>query len=203
MKKITILIFTLILTTGIRAQTDRYTFAIRLGWAKPSFVNFGNTGEWISKGIGNELNLIGIGYKNIYLNLNYKYFNGLKSDKEMIFGDYLFPTSTDYRNVHMNLTASYEYEIIKRLFIEPQLGRIRSYITSNVVDENENEIEIEKANGLIIGSNLTKYFKMYDKFYLGIYANLNYNMINYTKIGSDLGGNTLGYGFGILIKGTN
>ena len=173
MKQISILVFGLILTLGLKAQSDRYTFAIKTGWAKPSFVNFGKTGDWINKGNGNELALIGIGYKNIYLNLSYKYFNGLKSEKEMNFEDYIFPTTAEYRNVFMNLTTSYEYEILQRLFIEPQIGWVRSYITSNVVDENRNEIEINKANGLLFGSNLTKYIKLYNKFYLGIYANVN------------------------------
>lgn len=203
MKQITILFFGLILTLGLKAQSDRYTFAVKTGWAKPSFVNFGKTGDWINKGNGNELTLIGIGYKNIYLNLSYKYFNGLKSEKVMNIEDYIFPTTAEYRNVFMNLTTSYEYEILQRLYIEPQIGWVRSYITSNVVDENRNEIEIKKANGLLFGTNLTKYIKLYNKFYIGLYANVNYNFINYSKVSSDLGGNTFGYSFGLLIKGTN
>ena len=55
----------------------------------------------------------------------------------------------------------------------------------------------------MIGTNLTKYFQIINKGYLGVFINVNYNMVNYKTISEDLGGNTLGYGFGFVIKGKN
>ena len=194
---------TILIPNNLDAQSDSYDWSIKFGWAVSSIHNFGKTKEWIDQGNGKELLLIGIGYQNIHLNLSYKYFNDLKSEKSMLFGSYHFPNTAVYRNVFMNLTTSYEYEIIKRLFIEPQIGWVRSHITSNVVNDQGVLIEIETADGLIIGSNLIKYFKIYNEFYLGVFTNINYNLISYNGVSNDLGGNTLGCGFGFFLKGTN
>lgn len=198
-----LVLFVVCLSFSINAQTHKYTFAVKTGWAMTSFVNYDKTKDWISKGKGNELAFIGIGYRDIYLNLSYKYFTGLQSDKEMVFEGYTFPVTATYRNVHLNLTASYEYELRRRLYIEPKFGWIQNVITSDIVDENHDEIEINRANGLIIGSNLTKYLKFHKYVYLGVTGNINYNIIDYSNVSDDLDGNTLSYGIGLNLKVTN
>jgi hypothetical protein len=198
------LIFLLpLFNSSLLAQSDNYDWSFKFGWGLPSFKNFGDTKEWVEKGSGNEIILGSLGYKNIHLNLSYKYFNGLKSENVITFNEYQFPNTAVYRKVFMNLTLSYEYELISRLFIDPQIGWVRTHITSNVMDNQGNEIKLNKADGLIIGSNLTKYIKLFDKGFVGIFVNVNYNLINYKMISEDLGGNTLGYGFGFVVKGTN
>jgi len=206
MKNIFIISLIVVLTLynfKLQAQSDEYDWSFKFGWSIPSFRNFGDTKEWVDKGKGNELILASLGYKNIHLNLQYKYFFGLKSENIIIFNNYEFPTTADYRQVFMNFTFSYEYELTSRLFIEPQIGWVRTQITSNVIDSDGNEIVLNNADGLIIGSNLTKYIKLFGDNYVGIFININYNFINYKTISNDLGGNTLGYGFGFVLKGTN
>ena len=190
-------------SSSLFAQLDNYDWSLKGGWGLPSFINFGDTKKWVEKGSGSEIILGSLGYKNIHLNLSYKYFNGLKSKNIINFQGYQFPNSAVYRQVFMNLTLSYEYELIRRLFIDPQIGWVRTQITSNVIDNHGNEIELNKVDGLVIGTNLTKYIRLLNKAYLGIFVNLNYNMINYQLISKDLGGNTVGYGFGFFVKGTN
>lgn len=204
-KTITIAIFliSIIINNNLFSQTDKYEWTFKLGWGLSTFVNYGETKDWVETGKGNELLLGSLGYKNINLNLSYKYFNGLKSNNEISFNGYIFPNTVDYRKVFMNLTLSYEYELVKRLYIDPQIGWVRTHITSNAIDNQGNDIELNKADGIVFGSNLTKYFKVYNKAYLGIYFNINYNIIDYQNISQDLDGNTLIWGFGFLIRGTN
>ena len=165
-----------IFNSNLLAQTDIYDWSFKFGWGLPSFRNFGDTKEWVEKGSGNEIILGSLGYKNIHLNLSCKYFNGLQSENVITFEGYQFPNTAVYRKVFMNLTLSYECELISRLFIDPQIGWVRTHITSNVVDNLGNEIELNKADGLILGSNLTKYIKLFNKAYLGIFVNMNYNI---------------------------
>jgi hypothetical protein len=197
-----ILIFP-IFNSSVFAQLDRYDWSFKFGWGLPSFRHTGDTKEWIEKGSGSEIILGSLGYKYVHLNLSYKYFNGLVSDNVNIFEGYQFPITATYRQVFMNLSLSYEYELIRRIYLEPQIGWVRTHLTSNVVDNNGDEIELNKADGLTIGTNLTKYIKIMKKGYLGVFVNINYNMIDYKAISNDLGGNTFGYGFGFVIKGTN
>lgn len=192
-----------IFNCSVFAQLDNYDWSFKFGWGLPTFQNFGNTKEWIKKGTGNEIILGSLGYKNVHINLSYKYFTGLRSENVITFKEYQFPNTAEYRKVFMNLTLSYEYELISRLYIDPHIGWVRAHVTSNVVDNQGNEIELNNADGLMIGTNLIQYFRIIKKGYLGLFVNVNYNMINYKSISAELGGNTLGYGFGFFMKGTN
>ncbi|MCF8307709.1 MAG: porin family protein [Bacteroidales bacterium] len=207
MKKLfTILLIFLIplFNSSLSAQTDEYDWSAKFGTGLPSFINFGETKEWVEKGSGIELILGSLGYKNVHLNLSAKYFFGLKSENDITFEDYQFPDNTVYKKVFMNLTLSYEYELRNRLFIDPRMGWAKTYVSPNVKDNQGNEIELDKTtNGVIIGTKLTQYIKTTNKTYWGIFVNINYNIINYKTISEDLGGNTLGLGFGVLYKGTN
>jgi hypothetical protein len=198
----TILIFSLF-CKNLYAQSDRYDWSFKFGWGIPSFVNFGDTKDWIEKGRGNEVLLGSLGYKNVNINFSGKFFNGLISENTNVFEGYQFPQNAEYRKVFMNLTLSYEHELINRLFIDPQIGWVRAIVSSDVIDIHGKLIDMNSANGLVIGTNLTKYIKLSKKTYLGFFVNANYNFINYRSISKDLGGNTLGYGFGFLLKGTN
>jgi hypothetical protein len=200
---ISLILFLPIFNNYLFAQIDRYNWSFKFGWGLPSFQNFGDTRKWIEKGSGNEIILGSLGYNNVHLNLSYKYFNDLRSENIITFEDYQFPNTAEYRKVFMNLTLSYEHELTRRLFIDPQIGWVRAHVTSNVIDNLGNEIELNNADGIIIGTNFTKYFQIITKGYLGIFVNVNYNMINYKAISENLGGNTLGYGFGFVVKGTN
>lgn len=54
---------------------------------------FGDTKKCFERGIGNEIILGSLGYKNVHLNLSFKYFNGLKSDNVNNFEGYQFPNT--------------------------------------------------------------------------------------------------------------
>ena len=113
------------------------------------------------------------------------------------------PKGSDIRMVFWNINLSYEQEIYRRLFIEPGLGFLQNYMTSNIVGLDGKEFDIKDLYGLTLGAKLIKYIKFDVGFYLGIYIGCNYNFIDYQKMNPDLKNNTLGYSIGVIMKTTN
>ena len=200
-----LLIGTLSICLNSIAQSDNYTWSIKFGGTPFSYIlNSGETFEWYGNSTGYEMLLIGVGYKNFNLSTTYRYFtNATKKDLPYNNTDYYLPKGSDIRMVFWNINLSYEQEIYRRLFIEPSLGFLQNYTTSNITGIDGKEFDIKDLPGLTLGANLIQYIKFDVGFYLGFYIGCNYNFIDYQKLNPDLKNNTFGYSIGVIMKGTN
>ena len=187
------------------AQSDNYTWSIKLGGTPFSYIlNNGETFDWFGNSIGYEMILIGVGYKNFNLSTTYRYFgNETKKDLPYANTNFYLPRGSDIRMVFWNISLSYEQEIARRFFIEPNLGFLQNYTTSNILGLDGKEFDIKDLYGVTLGANLIKYLKFETGFYLGFYIGCNYNFLDYQKLNADLKNNTFGYSIGVLLKGTN
>jgi len=187
------------------AQSDSYTWSIKFGGTPFSYIsNSRETFDWYGNSTGFEMLLVGVGYKNFNLSTTYRYFeNATKKDLPYSNTNYFLPKGSDIRMVFWNINLSYEQEIARRLFIEPSLGFLQNYTTSNIMGFDGKEFDIKDLYGLTLGTNLIQYIKFSTGFYLGLYVGCNYNFIDYQKLNSDLKNNTFGYSIGVLMKGTN
>lgn len=197
----TLFVFFIAASTSLLAQADNYKWSIKLGGGSSRIITSGTTNELIGNRKGPQITA-GIGFKSIHLNVTYNYFNG-ELQQDLPYNDYIFPAGAKFRMVFFNLGFSYEQELKYRFFIEPHLSYLRDYITSNIIDGQGNEIEIDPLNGMTLGLSLIKYFKITNGFFLGPYFNTNYNFIGFNSLNSELTNNAFGYSFGVLIKGTS
>lgn len=202
--RIIIITFLVFISFLIKAQSDNYKWSLKLGGSTNShIINRGSTYDWYGNSKGPEL-FVGLGYKNIHLNTSYRYFD--EPIKKNLFynnTNYYLPKDANVRMVFWNLSISYEQEIIKRFFIEPSIGYLQDFTTSNINDLNGNEFDIKDLNGLTIGANLIKYFKFSNDFFLGFYIKCDYNFLNYQSLNPGLSNNSFGYSIGAVIKGTD
>ena len=197
-------LYLLLLFFKAEAQTDNYTWSLKFGGTSLSkIINSGATYDWYGHSKGPEF-LVGLGYKNFHFNTSYKYFgNEIKENLPYNNTEFYLPKGATVNMVFWNLSLSYEKEIIQRLFIEPTVGYLKNHITSNVEYLNGDEFEIRDINGVTVGANLIKYFKLQEGLFLGLYVNSTYNFVNYQQLNSDLKNNSIGYSIGAIIKGTN
>ena len=186
------------------AQSDNYDWSLKFGGTPFSYIsNSGTTYDWYGNSKGQEI-LLGLGYKNYHLNASFRYFqNTIKKDLPYDYTIYSLPKGADVRMVFWNVSLSYEKEIVRRIFVEPNVGFLKNFTTSNIMDSKGNEFEIKDLLGLTLGVNLIKYIKFADGFYLGFYVSGNYNFIDYQKLNYGLKNNTLGYSIGAILKGTD
>ncbi|MCL2683098.1 MAG: hypothetical protein FWE63_06415 [Bacteroidales bacterium] len=187
------------------AQSDNYTWSLKFGGSPFSnIINHEKTYNWYGNSTGPEILLVGLGYKNYILSTSFRYFeNTTKKDLPYRNTNYYLPGRSNVRMVFWNVSLSYEKEIIRRIFVEPNVGFLKNFITSNIVDFEGNEFEIKDLSGLTVGVNLIKYIKFIDGFFLGLYISGNYNFIGYRKLSSDLINNTFGYSIGAVFKFTD
>lgn len=202
--RITILTFLVFISFIAKAQTDDYKMSFKFGGSTSShIINKNATYEWYGNSKGPEI-FAGLGYKNFHINTSYRYFDEtLKKDLPYNNTNYFLPKDASMRMVFWNLGISYEQEIIKRFFIEPTLGYLKDITSSNIKDMNGNEFDIKDLNGLTIGANLIKYFKISNGLFLGIYINCNYNFLKYQSLNPGLSNNSFGYSIGAVMKGTD
>lgn len=187
-----------------QAQSDVYKWSLKFGGSTSShIINKASTYDWYGNSKGPEF-FLGLGFRNLHLNTSYRYFDE-PIKKNLLYANtiYYLPKDASVRMVFWNLSISYEQEIIKRFFIEPAIGYLQDYTTSNIKDLKENEFDIKDLNGLTIGANLIKYIKFSEGFYLGFYLDLNYNFLNYQSLNSGLTNNSFGHSIGVVIKGTD
>ena len=197
---ITIIIFILSFHLA-NSQSDIYNWSVKFGGGYASTVTFGATNDWWGNSNGPMI-FAGLGFKNIHLNASYKYFSEeIKSS--LVYNNYILPKDATIRMVHFELTTSYEKEIAYRFFIEPYAGYLQNHITSNIVDNQGNEFDIENIHGATFGVNLIKYIKILEGGFLGFYFNLGYDFINFKKLNPDLNNNSFGYAFGVVLKGVD
>ena len=186
------------------AQSDSYNWSFKFGGTPFSYiVNNGTTYDWYGNSKGGEI-LLGLGYKNFHINTSFRYFgNAIKKNLLYDNTNYYLPEGAGVNMVFGNLSLSYEKEMINRFFVEPNIGLLRNYITTNVVDAVGNKFGTKNLYGLTFGTNLIKYIKFQDGFYLGFYISCNYNFIDYQKLNSELKNNSLGYSIGVILKGVD
>ena len=186
------------------AQSDNYNWSFKFGGTPFSYiVNNGATYDWYGNSKGGEI-LLGLGYKNFHINTSFRYFgNAIKKNLLYDNTNFYLPKGAGVRMVFWNISLSYEKEIINRFFIEPNIGFLRNYTTTNIIDFGGNEFDIKDLYGLTLGTNLIKYIKFPNGFYLGFYISCNYNLIDYQKWNSELKNNSLGYSIGVILKGVD
>jgi hypothetical protein len=187
-----------------KAQSDDYKLSLKFGGSVSSnLINLGSTYDWYGNSKGPEI-FLGVGYKNIHLNTSYRYFDEpIKKNLPYNNTNYFLPKGANVRMVLWNLNLSYEKEIIKRFFIEPTIGYLRDYTSSNINDRNGNEFDIKDLNGFTIGANIIKYIKITDGTFLGFYLNGNYNFLNFSSLNPGLSNSSFGFSLGAILKGTD
>lgn len=201
-RKILIIIPLLLFScSALKAQSDIYNWSIKLGGGYAFTVPGGSTKEWWGNSNGPML-FAGVGFKNILLNATFRYFSE-ETKSDLTYGYYILPEGANVRMVHFELTCSYEKELAYRFFIEPYLGYLKNNISSNIIDTQGNEINIEDINGATLGLNFIKYFKFIEGGFIGLFVNVGYDIINFKKLNPNLSNNSFGYSFGISLKGVD
>ena len=186
------------------AQSDNYDWSFKLGSTIFSnIVNTGTTYGWYGNAMGPEF-FLEIGYNNYILNTSLRYFNN-PTKKNLPYDNtyYYLPEGANINMVFWNIGLSYEKEIIKRLFFEPNVGFLRNFISSNIIGFDGKEFDIKDLSGLTLGVNIIQYIKFTDGYYLGLYVSGNYNFINYRKLNYYLNNNSFGYAIGCILKFTD
>jgi len=181
-----------------KSQSDRYDWSLKFGGGSSWLLNNNKTTRWFGNSKGSFF-FLGAGYKNVHINATFKYFNE-NTKTDLTYDDKILPLGAQFNIVFFNLTTSYEYEVGSNFFVEPYIGYIQNNITSNIVHPNGDELDIRNTSGITLGLNFIKHIKFFNGAFFSPFIGINYDIINFKKISSDLDNNAKGISFGVMLK---
>jgi hypothetical protein len=157
------------------------------------------TTSWIGQHGGPNFNLTLVVDK---LNFGFRFKPWtINPKKEMSFNGQTLPMTAKLNVIKLDYFVGYSLDFAKLISLEPYIGYNSSSFLVINEDELNQKLTFNKTGGLIIGTALSKYFKINEYEYLSVLGTIGYGFINYAKVHPDIDNGYFEWNLGIAYKG--
>jgi hypothetical protein len=176
----------------------RAKIGLRVGFAVSNYYYGNKTTSWIGQHGGPNLN-INLVVDKLNFGIKFKPWT-INPRKELEFNGQILPTHAKLNNIRLDYYIGYSFDFENLFSLEPFAGY--NYTSFRVINEDElnQDFDMNKTGGVILGTTLNKYFKLKDYGYLSVFGTIGYGFVNYDKVHSDLDNGYMEWSLGVAWK---